>query len=271
MNKNEKTAIKRLGFTLIELLVVIAIIAILAAMLLPALAKSKDKAKAIQCLSNTRQLTLGAMMYLGDYNQKYPWTFWNTAQGYGAGEAWFGFIQNYVPNTNAFLCPAAVLAPNYPFTFQTNGVSGGYGANIEIGGFIGFAVGANMSTIKDTAVKSPASTVYITDCGAAAAPKVTDDADPNKCITVNSPEKQECVALADPGCSWGSTVRSPTDPNWGGPSIRRHNGTCSVTFLDGHVQSLKSSQWYWYYTPWMNPALGGVSAGVSKAPRDVDN
>src|SRR5215475_10860098 len=67
------------GFTLIELLVVIAIIAILAAILFPVFAQAREAARKTVCLSNTKQVGLGVMMYVQDYDEDYPTISWGLA------------------------------------------------------------------------------------------------------------------------------------------------------------------------------------------------
>ncbi|MHB8996872.1 MAG: DUF1559 family PulG-like putative transporter [Armatimonadota bacterium] len=116
----------RRGFTLIELLVVIAIIAILAAILFPVFAKAREKARQSSCLSNVKQLGLGMLMYVQDYDEKFfssgsRWTG-NTTYGvnpvvpgqpdlnwhatYGYQDSWVSEIFPYVKNAQIYRCPS---------------------------------------------------------------------------------------------------------------------------------------------------------------------
>jgi prepilin-type N-terminal cleavage/methylation domain-containing protein/prepilin-type processing-associated H-X9-DG protein len=243
MKKNAKQ-----GFTLIELLVVIAIIAILAAMLLPVLAKAKQKAYGAACTSNLRQWGLALTMYVDDSNQIFPlpkiptatpgapgynenqplWQNFSDFHSAGQGDsAWFNGLPSYVagkplwqiagdPSSfvsvrKIFDCPAVGQQPS-EFT-DPNRVVFNYGMNPKGNtGLTGVGYGTNFSA---TMVKNPSAFVFLSD---------------NRAHSTETP-----FYGTNPGNEVG------VEHCWVLQMSSRHNAGANLNFSDGHVAYFKYS------------------------------
>ncbi len=209
MNQNTQQK----GFTLIELLVVIAIIAILAAILFPVFARARENARRTSCLSNLKQINLGWLQYIQDYDEQMPaYNAGGTTQ-YPGG--FFDVLQPYLKSTQLYQCPSDPSAPEAP------GVTGYTDYNVNLW----LAVRSSTYGITSlAAIDSPSLVVNIFDYGATTGRSWSAG-------SVTS-------AGANQNCSSGCTPGLATFPN---RVALRHLDGSTFAFADGHAKWYKGT------------------------------
>jgi prepilin-type N-terminal cleavage/methylation domain-containing protein/prepilin-type processing-associated H-X9-DG protein len=249
-----RTRIK--AFTLIELLVVIAIIAILAAILFPVFAQAREKARQASCTSNEKQIALGILMYVQDYDETFPIYWYNelstatdppftpeiTSGTFGWNEA----IYPYIKNIQLFRCPSSprartltVGADGSTFGSDDSAPTGasGYAINSRLAG--------NNATLDHTQnPRSPGSA--LAELEFAAATILITEASSNCSDGCASSDENEwgwegrhVDKLYGDGWDYGTSPNAAYISN-GKPPLQRHNGGANYAFSDGHVKFLNA-------------------------------
>jgi prepilin-type N-terminal cleavage/methylation domain-containing protein/prepilin-type processing-associated H-X9-DG protein len=255
----------RSGFTLIELLVVIAIIAILAAILFPVFAQAREKARAITCVSNMKQISLGAMQYVQDYDETYPIGQYYEADGV-THINWMIEINPYIKNGNPPGTGGVWRCPSFPSN-QSTEIKPSYDVAPD-GNAPWIAPGTALAPETRLAqLDTPADKIYMMETGQnnesdgwlVYSPWEWDwtdwtDPDPVTGQPRREGEHKELEFALNHDCDF--PITSPnTWTSWAQCGMMprfRHNGTTNVIFFDGHVKAMARGRINWFKNVYVN-------------------
>jgi len=256
VNRASATACRRPGFTLIELLVVIAIIAILAAMLLPALASAKNKAVRIACLNNFKQITLFAQLYTDDNREVFPVAVLSTSDFDKANNWWGTAIAGGNTNNFKLFHDPAVSGP----ITLTGGVIWNWAFNFDL---VGYGYNSYFLDCSANAAGTDPITIGSFAYGSVLGFKRSGVLHPTDCLVFGDKQPKPTDLTASGSLWWAKAgMHVPSSSGqYEGIDTTRHNGgkfpgAGNVGFADGHAEVKKEAD--------INPPVDPLGGGSSK-------